>query len=285
VIFERHIGVATETFNLNAYSSGPAEIHLWLEAWKKAQALAGPYEGCKPREAEAAALRGLQRGVFARRSLKPGDQLVPDDVFFAMPLRSGQLDSGQFRGGIMVKNTIENQAPLREGDVVLPEPSDGQRLKQYVHQVKAILNFAGIHLGHEFYVEYSHHYGIPNFEKTGCVLIECINREYCKKILVQLPGQSHPYHFHKRKEETFQVLWGEIHLDIDGHERTMWPGDTAVILPGAWHKFRSDKGCVVEEISTTHHDNDSVYQDPAINKMRRGERKTVVRHWGRFEIQ
>jgi N-acetylneuraminate synthase len=153
-----------------------------------------------------------------------------------------------------------------------------------VHQVRAILNVAGIHLGHEFYVEYSHHYGIPNFETTGCVLIECINREYCKKILVQLPGQSHPYHFHKRKEETFQVLWGEMHLHIDGHERTMWPGDTAVILPGAWHKFRSDKGCVVEEISTTHHDNDSVYQDPAINNMPRGERKTVVRHWGRFEI-
>ena len=153
-----------------------------------------------------------------------------------------------------------------------------------MHQVKAILNIAGIKLGPEFYVEYSHHYGIPNFGRTGCVLIDCVNREYCKKILVQLPGQSHPYHFHRLKEETFQVLWGEMYLDIDGEERLLRPGDTAVVLPGAWHKFRTDRGCVVEEISTTHHNNDSVYKDPAINKLPREERKTVVKHWGRFEI-
>jgi quercetin dioxygenase-like cupin family protein len=99
-----------------------------------------------------------------------------------------------------------------------------------------------------------------------------------------LPGQSHPYHFHRLKEETFQVLWGEIYLDIDGKERLLRPGDTAVVLPGAWHKFRTDSGCIVEEISTTHHNNDSVYKDAAINKLPREERKTVVKHWGRFEI-
>ena len=93
-----------------------------------------------------------------------------------------------------------------------------------------------------------------------------------------------PYHYHKLKEETFQVLWGEIHLDIDGQERRMVPGDSAVVLPGAWHKFRTDKGCVVEEISTTHKNDDSIYKDPAINRMAREERKTVVKHWGRFEI-
>ena len=42
-----------------------------------------------------------------------------------------------------------------------------------------------------------------NFLKTGATIINCINREYCKKILVLLPGQSHPAHFHKKKEETF----------------------------------------------------------------------------------
>jgi N-acetylneuraminate synthase len=171
-----------------------------------------------------------------------------------------------------------------ENNVILPEPTDGQRLKHYVHEVKALLNIAGIKLGREFYVEYSHHYGIPNFARIGCVLIDCVNRDYCKKILVQLPGQSHPYHFHKLKEETFQVLWGEFYLDIDGEERLMRPGDIAVVLPGAWHKFRTEKGCIVEEISTTQLKNDSVYKDPAINRMKREERKTVVKHWGRFEI-
>ena len=28
----------------------------------------------------------------------------------------------------------------------------------------------------------------------------------------------------------------------------------------------------------------SVYKDPTINKLPREERKTVVKHWGRFEI-
>jgi sialic acid synthase SpsE/uncharacterized cupin superfamily protein len=283
-LFERHIGVPGDNLPLNAYSATPEQIDRWLEAWKLAQDLKGSFDRTNISEQEAASLKSLQRGVFARRSLKVGDQLEPDDVYFAMPMQDDQLDSGAFRGGIVVEHEVAGDAPIMEADVSLPELSDGQRLKRYVHQVKAILNMAGIKLGREFYVEYSHHYGVPNFGRTGCVLIDCVNRDYCKKILVQLPGQSHPYHYHKLKEETFQVLWGEIYLDIDGQERRMVPGDSAVVLPGAWHKFRTDKGCVVEEISTTHKNDDSMYKDPAINKMAREERKTVVKHWGRFEM-
>jgi uncharacterized cupin superfamily protein len=284
LLFERHIGVATDAIKLNAYSATPEQTDRWIEAWKLAQALAGSYERQEALDEEAGALRSLQRGVFASRPLKAGELLERDDVFFAMPMQEGLLDSGRFGGGIIATKDIDKDGPLMESDVILPELSDGQKLKGYVHHVKAILNIAGIKLGPEFYVEYSHHYGIPNFGRTGCVLIDCVNREYCKKILVQLPGQSHPYHFHRLKEETFQVLWGEMYLDIDGDERLLRPGDTAVVLPGAWHKFRTDRGCVVEEISTTHHNNDSVYKDSSINKLPREERKTVVKHWGRFEI-
>jgi sialic acid synthase SpsE/uncharacterized cupin superfamily protein len=282
--FERHIGLPGENMPLNAYSSTPEQIDRWLDAWKHAQDLKGSFNRTEILEREASSLKSLQRGVFAKRPLKVGDQLERDDIYFAMPLQDGQLDSGAFRGGIVLEKELQGDAPIMEVEISLPEPSDGQRLKRYVHQVKAILNMAGIKLGREFYVEYSHHYGIPNFGRTGCVLIDCVNRDYCKKILVQLPGQSHPYHYHKLKEETFQVLWGEIYLDIDGREQRMVPGDSAVVLPGAWHKFRTDKGCVVEEISTTHKNDDSIYKDPAINKMARAERKTVVKHWGRFEI-
>jgi len=284
LLFERHIGLPTDTIKLNAYSSTPEQIDGWLSAWQSAQAYAGSYDRKEALKEEAEALNSLQRGVFAKRTLKAGDLLERDDVYFAMPLEDGQLDSGRFRGGIVLSKDIEKDGSLLEESLILPELSDGQKLKRYVHQVRAVLNIAGIKLGPEFYVEYSHHYGIPNFGRTGCVLIDCVNREYCKKILVQLPGQSHPYHFHRLKEETFQVLWGEMFLDIDGKERLLRPGDSAVVLPGAWHKFRTDMGCVVEEISTTHHNNDSVYKDQTINKLAREERKTVVKHWGRFEI-
>jgi N-acetylneuraminate synthase len=283
-LFERHIGVANDKVPLNAYSSTPEHTDHWLAAWRQALDLAGSYERGAVLAEEASALKSLQRGVFARRPLKAGALLDPEDVYFAMPLEDGQLESGRFRGGIVVTRPVDQDEGLPISGLVLPELSDAQKLKQYVHEVKAILNIAGIKLGPEFYIEYSHHYGIPNFGRTGCVLINCINREYCKKLLVQLPGQSHPYHFHRLKEETFQVLWGQMLLDIEGEERLMRPGDVMVVLPGAWHKFRTDMGCVVEEVSTTHIDGDSVYKDPAINKLPREERKTVVKHWGRFEI-
>ena len=55
-------------------------------------------------------------------------------------------------------------------------------------------------------------------------------------------------------------------------------------MPGVWHRFWSDTGCVLEEVSTTHYNNDSVYRDPKIESLERHERKTVVDHWGRFQI-
>jgi N-acetylneuraminate synthase len=41
---------------------------------------------------------------------------------------------------------------------------------------------------------------------------------------------------------------------------------------------------VFEEISTTAFSNDSVYRDDAINKLTSAQRKTVVDHWGRFQL-
>ena len=149
---------------------------------------------------------------------------------------------------------------------------------------EALLNEARIPLSAEFEVEYSHHYGIPKFREHGAVIINCINREYCKKIVVQLPGQKHPAHYHKLKEETFQVLHGILHLTRDGQERTFHPGDTCLVMPGVWHSFWTETGCVFEEVSTTHHNHDSIYRDPAINDLPREARKTAVDHWGRYQL-
>lgn len=67
LLFERHIGVATDSVKLNAYSATPDQTNRWLEAWKTAQALAGSYERQKALHDEADALKTLQRGVFAGR--------------------------------------------------------------------------------------------------------------------------------------------------------------------------------------------------------------------------
>src|SRR5262249_44053812 len=91
--------------------------------------------------------------------------------------------------------------------------------------------------------------------------------------------QKHPYHFHKQKEETFQLLDGDLEIVKDGMKTAMAPGDTFLVEPAAWHKFHTLGGAIIEEISTTHHNNDSFYEDPVIAGMPREQRKTQVANW------
>jgi sialic acid synthase SpsE len=119
-LFERHIGLATDTVTLNAYSSTPQQIDRWVSAWKAARELAGSHDRQAPQAEETAELKRLRRGVFAARQLKADAVLDPEDVYFAMPLGDGQLESGRFRGGIVVKRTIEKDEGLFDSDLMLP---------------------------------------------------------------------------------------------------------------------------------------------------------------------
>lgn len=112
-----------------------------------------------------------------------------------------------------------------------------------------------------------HHLGWENFHDTGAAIIECYNREYCKKYIILLPGQTLPVHAHKVKEETFTLLWG----DVEGLEL----GDTMHVEPVTPHSLRTNNGAVVEEISTRYLPNDSRYMDPRINENE--NKKTKVR--------
>lgn len=283
-IFERHVGLATDTIKLNAYSSTPEQVDAWIAAWRKGKTLLGQRTRQPPLPEEAASIDDLKRGVFARTPIKAGDTIRRDDVYFAFPYTPGQLSSGEFRPGIVARSSVDTDRAVLIDAIDVPSNQDVLVIKRAVHEVKALLNHARVPLSHDFTTEYSHHYGIPRFREVGAVLINVINREYCKKILVQLPGQTHPFHFHKRKEETFLVLWGELHAEVDGRHKVLRPGDTLLVLPGVWHRFWTETGCVFEEISTTHFKNDSVYRDPEINKLSAEQRKTVVDHWGRFQV-
>ena len=283
-MFERHVGVVTDSIKLNAYSSTPEQVDRWMANFNHAKALCG---GVPPRpvpKVEADSILDLKRGVFAREMIIPGQVVTRDQVYFAMPAMEGQLDSGLWKDGIIAGAEVGPDGSLMLGTVTLPDVPPWQVIKSVIHDVKAMLNEARIPLSAEFEAEFSHHYGMEKFREVGTTIISCINREYCKKILVQLPGQKHPPHYHQRKEETFQVLFGELTVNIDGHQRVLRSGDTALVLPGVWHSFWSDVGCVFEEISTTHYSDDSFYGDKSIAKMPRNQRKTRVQHWGRFQM-
>lgn len=283
-LFERHVGIATDTIKLNAYSSTPEQVDRWLGAIVEARAMCGA-AGRPPALAEEIdSLATLERGVYARDVIPQGAPVTRDMVYFAMPIDKGQLGSGKFKPGLRALKEIAPDAPLMEKAVQTPPPPPDRAIKKAIHEVKAMLHEAGVHLNTDFRIEYSHHYGVEKFREIGAVIIDIVNREYCKKIIVQLPGQVHPQHYHKLKEETFQVLSGCVNVVIEGRKRVLNPGDTCLIQPGMWHGFWTEEGCVFEEISTKHFNDDSYYKDQKINAMRRSERKTVVNHWGRYEL-
>jgi sialic acid synthase SpsE/mannose-6-phosphate isomerase-like protein (cupin superfamily) len=283
-MFERHVGIATDAIKLNAYSATPEQVDGWISAWKKTQTLMGSRARLPAIPEEKSAIDDLRRGIFAKGAIAAGQPIARDDVYFAFPYAPRALTSGQWRDGIVTTAHIAPDAPVLKASVDIPGDPDIKIIKEAVHEVKGLLNIAHVPLTTEFSVEYSHHYGVQNFRKFGAILINVINRDYCKKVLVQLPGQMHPLHFHKRKEETFLVLWGELHIEVDGRARKLERGATLLVLPGVWHRFWTETGCVFEEISTKYMTDDSVYRDDAINKLSSAQRKTVVDHWGRFQL-
>jgi sialic acid synthase SpsE/mannose-6-phosphate isomerase-like protein (cupin superfamily) len=283
-MFERHIGVETDNIKLNAYSSTPAQLDSWFNAYQYAKDLCGFKDARPVTNLEKKSLNDLQRGIFLKKNIKKGKIIQREDVYFAMPFTDGQLSSEHWTEGMVSTLSIKKDAPLFPSEIGDIPTDDNKVLKDAIHEVKAMLNESYIVLDSKFNIEFSHHYGVKNFRETGALIIDCINREYCKKLIVVLPGQKHPSHYHKRKEESFQVLSGVFESEIDGHRRTLHPGEVALVQPGVWHKFWSKKGCIVEEISTTHYNNDSIYNDSKINNLKRSERKTVVEHWGRFEL-
>ena len=129
----------------------------------------------------------------------------------------------------------------------------------------------------ELILELSHHYGLENFYDTGATMITLINRSYCKKLIVLLPGQNHPEQYHKKKDETFHILYGEIELSLDSKKMKLQKGDIVTIEPGVKHLFNTSNGAVIEEISSTHFENDSFYTDDTINQNK--NRKTLLSYW------
>lgn len=92
-----------------------------------------------------------------------------------------------------------------------------------------------------------------------------------------LPGQNHPEQYHKVKEETFVVLYGDVKLTLDGKATECKVGDIITVDRGMKHIFSSKGGAVIEEISSTHFKDDSYYTDPEIAK--NISRKTVLTYW------
>jgi sialic acid synthase SpsE/mannose-6-phosphate isomerase-like protein (cupin superfamily) len=277
-LFERHVGLEAGEHKLNAYSSPPEKIDQWIQAWKETVEACGGIERSPASQAETESLQSLMRGVFARQPIAKGSKIAREDVFFAMPWQRGSLSSGEWEPGLVADKDYAPLKPINDSLAKL-EVTEEERIYRIMLQVKGMLNKARIFIGRNSSVEISHHYGLDRFREFGCVIIDCINRAYCKKLLVMLPRQKHPYHFHQKKEETFQLLHGDLEVELEGKRHRLQPGDIVMVLPGQWHKFHTLQGAIFEEVSTTHFNDDSFYEDERIARLPRKKRKSEIPNW------
>lgn len=260
-IFEKHVGIECGELKLNKYSATPDQVREWLESALKAYKMCG-IKGKRYtfREKEKDSLLSLKRGAFIKRKYVKGEKINAQDVYFAFPSIDKQVladDFSKYNEFQVTTDFIDNDQPIMINNVI--KINKQNIIIENVNKIIRILKKSGVIIPLNSTCEISHHYGVDQFERVGVAIINCINREYCKKVLVSLPNQEHPEHYHKMKEETFNVLYGELICNLNNKEYVIMPGQSIVIERGVKHSFSSPNGCVFEEISTTHFINDSYY--------------------------
>jgi len=281
MIFEKHVGLEdkSQQFELNAYSANPEQVGRWLNCIDESIKILGENseKNYTPKKEEIDGLLNLKRGVYAKETIEKDLNFDENKVFYAMPAKKGQMTSEDFSKHSLKYVSLDS---YNKNDPIINyviEKSDINRvtISDLLHKIKALLSQARIIINEDSNIELSHHYGIENIANTGAVLIDCINQEYCKKILVMAPNQVHPEHYHIKKKESFQVLWGDLDFTKNSVKMKLKPGDIVTIEKMEKHSFATKNGVVFEEISTTAFSNDSVYTDEKINKMT--DRKTSLK--------
>lgn len=273
-LFEKHVGVG----ELNAYSANPEQVRQWLLSAQEAYAMMGLQDQrVAITETELTTLNSLRRAVFAKTDLPSGKTLQAEDFYLAIPSQNGQLlanDLSKYKQFELTQAIMANEpVMLNQLNVV----DTREMVHASLSKVCVLLREAGIAIADGVNCQLSHHYGIEKFEETGATIIDVVNREYCKKILVLLPGQDHPVHAHHKKEETFNVLSGEMQLLLGDEIKVIKAGEMVTVERGVKHAFSSEKGAIFEELSTTHFTDDSYYDDRSINQNSRRKTNLIFR--------
>lgn len=278
VMFEKHVGVPTDRYPLNGYSASPGQVRKWLQSAADAFKMIGnPEERYPAPPGEQLALRDLARGAFAKSAVTIGESIQPSNVFYAMPNVTGQLvaqDFSKYSEYIAVQDIPANGAIMRESVTARNTRAIVHRI---VADVRTLIRKSKVQVPGQCELEISHHYGLERFRESGLTAITVVNREYCKRLMVVLPGQRHPEQWHELKDETYHILFGDVTVELDGKKSTHRSNDVITIPHGIKHSFWTDHGTIIEEISSSYVANDSFYTDELI--MANPNRKTFVTHW------
>ena len=270
-IIEKHIGVETEEIQLNGYSLTSPQMDKVI---KKVNELLDASTGYSNNESKA--LNSLKRGVFLKNNIAKGSIINKEDLYYAMPVQEGMVNASSFYdiiGKNATKDLKTNEGLYKKDFIDLKRQNI---IDDILIKVKNQLIKANVTITPKDDIELSCHFGIENFYETGAVIVSKINRSYCKKIIVMLPNQSHPTHRHLIKEESFELLDGDCELTLNNKPLILQKGEPKLINTKVDHSFKTNKGCVIEEVSTTHIPGDSVYDNPKINKLSLNERKIKI---------
>jgi len=277
-IFEKHVAVATEKYSVNAYSATPDQVRKWLQSAQDALTMLGGMNLRYPAPAgEAQALRDLARGAFVKNQVAPGETVSPENVFYAMPNVAGQLvaqDFSKYAQYVAIEGIPAGGAIMQ---TMVTRSDARQTVLGIVRDVKALIKKSKVQVPGQCDLEISHHYGIDRFRECGLTAITVINRDYCKRLMVVLPGQKHPEQWHNQKDETYHILYGDVTVDLDGKQTAHTANDIVTIPHGLRHSFWTQHGTVIEEVSSSYLKADSWYTDQSI--MNNPNRKTFVTHW------
>ena len=264
-IFEKHVGIPTNKYKINDYSCTPEQIDCWLTAAKEAYEMYSTGSGRM--DFTESAVRGISaftRGAFAKKEIKKGAVFNAKDIFLAIPNVDNQVmsfDLSKYASFTAGKDITAN-APILLDEVKIN--NSREKVGEITKMITAMLNQAGIILPKGVNCSISAHYGLERFNEFGAVIIDILNKEYCKKIIAMLPKQKHPTHKHVKKEETFYVLSGDLNVELDGVVHNLSAGDILTVGREQRHAFKTSNGVIFEEISTTHYKNDSFYDDSVI---------------------
>ncbi len=271
-IVEKHVGLNSNGYTLNGYSCTPDDIRDLLDKVKFTEtALTGASSQ------QVKTLQKLKRGVYVRKNLSKGHILKNDDVYYAMPLLEKHVSVSNIDNfiGCKLDRDIQIDSPLPVWDVSEQNRKKTiMRIKDWAHSFADYHDIVLNENTDKF--EISCHYGIDDFEQHGAFIVTKVNREYCKKLIFVMGGQSHPVHHHLIKEEAFELLKGDCTLYLNGKKINMRPGKPYIISRGVDHGFSSAHGAIIEEISTKHIVGDSVYKDNEILKKSTEDRKIYL---------
>ena len=262
-VVEKHVGVPTEEITLNAYSN---TVNQMASVIDKVIWTLESIKGESTDEVES--LRKLKRGIYCKQDIPKGKVLEGSDFFYAMPVQDNQLNASSIDKIIGKPNPIQMNRNQPVHQEIADIADNKETISKITQSAKDTLHKSSIAISGMEKAEISCHYGLERFGEFGTFIVDKINREYCKKLIIMSPGQKHPTHHHIQKEEAFELLSGDCSLVLEGKQITMKPGKPIVIARGIRHSFSSVSGCVVEEVSTTHVPGDSVYEDPKINSLK-----------------